>query len=69
MFLGDDDELKIDSGADDDFEDIDDSIHNRYIINPNILQPQTQPYIQTSNIYTIFYKILILIFIIYRTWK
>lgn len=44
-----DDELKIDSGGDDDFDDMDDSMHNnsnRY----SSLQ-QTQPCIQMSMVY------------------
>lgn len=48
-----DDELKIDSGGDDDFDDMDDSVHNnsnRYS-SPVLSSQQTQPHIQTSMIY------------------
>jgi len=47
-FLG-DDELKIDSGADDDFEEIDDSLHNiESYISPTTSRQQTLPNNPTS---------------------
>jgi len=47
-FLG-DDELKIDSGADDDFEEIDDSLHNiESYISPTTSRQQTLPIDPTS---------------------
>lgn len=64
LFTG-DDELKIDSGADDDFDEIDDSLHDnifRKYTCQTVLSNESQHTAQTTSImYTIIYKILILI--------
>lgn len=68
LFSG-DDELKIDSGADDDFDDIDDSIHTNNISKyafPIALPKESQTSVQPSITHTIIYKIFILkLYIIY----
>lgn len=61
-FLG-DDELKIDSGADDDFEEIDDNLHKNLdsYISPTTSRQQTLPNNPTSIIKYILHLIILII--------